>query len=99
MIGGFVANAINTAIDGAPFMQTETFESLNGVAPSPARLALVSFLTVVVIFTILLFVGKYLWNNVAVNLFTVIKPVKSVGQLVGLALLISLFAPGSCACA
>lgn len=99
MIGGFVANTINTAIDSVPFMHTETFESPNGVAPSPARLALVSFLTVVVIFTIMLFAGKYLWNNVAVNLFTVIKPVKSVWQLVGLALLVSLFAPGSCACA
>ena len=64
MIGGFVANAINTALDGAPFMQTETFESPNGVAPSPARLALVSFLTLLVIFAVMLFVGKWLWNNV-----------------------------------
>ncbi len=99
MIGGFVANAINTALDGAPFMQTETFESPNGVAPAPARLALVSFLTVLVIFAVMLFVGKWLWNNVAVNLFTVVKPVKSVWQLVGLALLVSLFHPGSCNCA
>ncbi len=98
MIGGAVSSAINAAIDGAPFLQTETFESANGIAPSPARVALVSFLTFAVVFAIMLFAGKWLWNNVAVNLFTVVKPVKSVWQLVGLALLVSLFSPGPCNC-
>jgi len=99
MIGGFVANAVNMTLENTPFMRTETFESPNGVSPAPARIALVSFITMLILFAVLLFVGKYLWNRVAVELFTCVKPVKSVWQLLGLAILISLFVPGSTTCA
>ncbi len=94
MFGGFINNAVNAVIDNTPIAHTETFESINGVAPSPARVALVSFVTVVIMLSILLFIGKYLWNNVMTDLFTFAKPVKSVWQLLGLAILVSLFHPG-----
>lgn len=88
-----VASLVNTAFDNTPFARTETFESPNGVAPSPARIALISIVTVFIMLAALLFIGKYLWNNVLVNLVTIVKPVKSVWQLIGLAILISLLSP------
>lgn len=97
MFGGFVTNAIDAAFAHTPLARVEPFESQNGVSPSPARMALVSFLAMLVILAILLFVGKYLWNNVLVDLISIAKPVKSVWQLLGLAILISLLHPGCCA--
>jgi hypothetical protein len=94
MLGGAIANTVNAAL----FSQTETFDGRGTVEPSPGRLALVSFLTVVLIFALLLFFGQYLWNNVLVQLVPAIKPAKSVWQILGLAILISLIAPGSCTC-
>jgi len=96
MIGACVANLVDTCVAATPFAKTETFSSAGG--PSPARLALVSFITLFIIFVALLFVGKYLWNNVLVDLISIAKPVKSVWQLIGLAVLISLLHPG-CGCA
>jgi hypothetical protein len=92
MLGGAVANAVNLVVS-----QTETFENQNGGA-SPARMALVTFLTILILFFALLFVGKYLWNNVLHELVPAVKPAKSVWQILGLALLISLMHPGSCSC-
>ena len=99
MIGGAIANTINAVIEMTPYAQTETFESHSGVGGSPARMALVSVLSVTVVFLLVLFAGKYLWNNVLSSLVPAIKPAKSVWQILGLAVLISLLAPGSCACA
>ena len=92
MLGGAVANAVNLVVS-----QTETFDNQNGGA-SPARMAIVTFLTILILFFALLFVGKYLWNNVLHELVPAVKPAKSVWQILGLALLISLMHPGSCSC-
>ena len=93
MLGGVVANSLN-----AVFSQTETFDGNGRSDVSPGRIALVSFLTVALIFGALLFFGKYLWNNVLVTLVPAVRPAKSVWQILGLALLISLMTPGSCSC-
>ena len=98
MLGGFVANTVNAVIEETPIARTETFESHNGVAPSPARMALVSFITVIIILALLLFIGKFLWNNVLVDLISIAKPVKSVWQLLGFAILISMLHPGCVSC-
>jgi hypothetical protein len=92
-----VGSLVNAAFDATPYAKTETFESSTGFGPSPARLALVSILTVLISLLLILFIGKWLWNNVLVDLFNIVKPVKSVWQLLGLAVLISLFHPG-CGC-
>lgn len=92
MLGSAVANAVNLIVS-----QTETFDNQNGGA-SPARMAIVTFLTILILFFALLFVGKYLWNNVLHELVPAVKPAKSVWQILGLALLISLMHPGSCSC-
>jgi hypothetical protein len=99
MLGGAIANGVNAVFDATPFAQTETFDSHTGIGYSPARLAIVSFITVAIIFMIILFFGKYLWNTVLHELVPAIKPAKSVWQIFGLAILISLLHPGSCQCA
>jgi|APCry1669189534_1035231.scaffolds.fasta_scaffold06666_5 hypothetical protein len=93
MLGGAIANGLNLVVS-----QTETFENPNGQA-SPARMAFVTFLTVLLVLAALLFFGKFLWNSVLHELVPAIKPVKSVWQILGIALLLSLLNPGSCSCA
>jgi len=97
MFGGAIANTINATIDAVPLSRTETFGNPQE-EPSSARLAFISILTVLLIFMILLFVGKYLWNNVLHELVPAVKPAKSVWQILGLAVLIMLLFPGSCNC-
>jgi hypothetical protein len=98
MLGGFIASNVNAALDFVPIMHTETFESHTGVGYGPARSAIVTIITVVLILLLLLTVGQYLWNNVLVALVPGVKPAKSVLQILGLAILISLLAPGNCQC-
>ena len=50
-----------------------------------------SILALLVSITIIAFVGKYLWNNTVAELFTVVRPVRSAWQIIGLMLLIALF--------
>ncbi len=61
------------------------------------RDAYVDFVTVIVAFVVALiiigFVGKLLWNNVVVDLFTVVKPARSVWQIIGLMFLLALMMP------
>lgn len=59
-----------------------------------ARSAMViNFVVMVVFFFLILFFGKWLWNEVACSLFTVTKKADSIWQLVGLAILLSLISP------
>ena len=39
---------------------------------------------------LVLLVGKYLWNNILTNLVTVVRPAKSVVDILGLAILIAI---------
>jgi len=39
---------------------------------------------------IVAFVGKYLWNSTVAELFTFVRPVQSVWQIIGLMIFISL---------
>ena len=49
--------------------------------------SLISLLIAVVLVS---FVGKWLWNNVIVDLFTIAKPARSIWQILGLMVMISL---------
>lgn len=93
MVAGPISKAINLVVD--PFFTTETFDNEK---PAPeqklgARLALVSFLTLVLVLLLLLVFGQFLWNNVLVELVPAVKPAKSVWQIMGLAILIGLLSP------
>lgn len=50
-----------------------------------------SILALIVSIVVISFVGQYLWNNTVAELFTVVRPVRSAWQIIGLMLLISLF--------
>lgn len=95
MFGGALSTAIDAAV--TPFYTTETFESNTPVPRDTNKIALVSFLTLLVIFFLLLVVGKTLWNSVLIALFPFIKPAKSIWQILGLSILIGLISPG-CSC-
>jgi hypothetical protein len=92
MIGGVIANTVNAGVDVA-YSQTETFATQQPTE-SPARSAFVSLVTMLIVFAIILFIGKYLWNNVLHVLVPGVKEAKSVWQILGLAVLISLLSPG-----
>lgn len=92
MIGGAVANSLNALIS-----QTETFQGYGQAEKSMTnRVAIVSLLTLMVMFLLILFLGKWLWNTVLVALVPAVKPAKSVWQILGLAILIGLMYPGYC---
>lgn len=99
MLGGAVANTINAAIEATPVKMTEPFQNQTGMSALPFRAALVSTLTVFLILLLLLFFGKYLWNNVLHELIPGVKPAKSIWQILGIAVLIMLLHPGNCNCA
>ena len=50
-------------------------------------------LSFVFAFVILAFVGKLLWNNVVVDLFSFAKPAKSFWQIIGLMIFLNLIRP------
>jgi len=52
-----------------------------------------TLLAFVVSFLIVAFVGKLLWNNIIVELFSFAKPAKSFWQVIGLMLFLALIKP------
>lgn len=49
-----------------------------------------SILSLVIAILIIAFVGKWLWNTTVAELFTFVRPVRSVWQIIGLMIFISL---------
>jgi hypothetical protein len=82
-----ISGACRAAVEG--FVGTQSSEK--------RRDAYVDFVTVIVAFVVALiiigFVGKLLWNNVVVDLFTIAKPARSVWQLIGLMFFAALMLP------
>jgi len=62
------------------------------------RRAYMDFVTVVLSYVfaivVLSFIGKFLWNGVIVDLFSFAKPMRSIWQILGLMIFISLLLPG-----
>jgi len=81
-----ISSAARAAVEGfsdsGPAMKREIYA--NSVA---------TLLAFVLAFVILAFVGKLLWNNVVVDLFSFAKPAKSFWQIIGLMIFISLVHP------
>jgi len=50
-----------------------------------------SIIALVISITIIAFVGKWLWNNSVVELFTFVRPARSVWHIIALMFLLSLF--------
>lgn len=73
----------------------EQFTDSNAI-PSSSRSAIVSLLTLIVVLGLILLFGQFLWNNALVPLVPGVKPARSVLQILGLAILISLLSPSCC---
>jgi hypothetical protein len=61
---------------------------------SAAGSVIAGFLAVAVIIAIQLFIVQYLWNNVLVRCVSVVKPLKSLLETLGLLILLAFLMPG-----
>jgi hypothetical protein len=64
-------------------------------APAPHKRevyteSIAAILAFIISLTILSFIGKYLWNNVVVDLVSIAKPARSIWQILGLSIFVSL---------
>lgn len=50
-----------------------------------------TILSIILSMIVIGFIGKFLWNETVARLFTVVRPVQSAWQVIGLLLLVSLF--------
>ena len=86
-MSGVLAASCKAAVEG--FLDTGNVEQ--------RRRAYVEFATVVLAFIVALvilgFIGKYLWNGVVCDLISFAKPAKSLWQIVGLMIFVSLIRP------
>jgi hypothetical protein len=86
---------MNTFVSSIARAGVETFADTNAVDPS-TRSLWVTGITFFVVLGLLLLFGQFLWNNVLVDLVPAVKPAKSIFQILGLSILVSLIAPGCC---
>ncbi len=73
----------------------EAFNSLQGGAvPNNSSILnnnpILVFFSFVIIELIVLCFGKWLWNNVVVDLFTAVKPASNIWQILGFSILVKL---------
>ena len=84
---GLVNVATRAAVEG--FTGTE-----NSAARREAYVNFVSFFLAFLICLVLLgFLGKYLWNEVVVDLFSFAKPARSLWQIIGLMFFTAIIMP------
>jgi hypothetical protein len=69
----------------------ENFDTVNQMNPTIIS-ALPAILANLVIIFVLLFIGKYLWNNYLLSMLTIVNPVDSVIHILALYVLIQLLA-------
>jgi hypothetical protein len=83
-----VGSACRAAIEGF------TSTSQDPVKKKDIYMELLALLLAFVVSLVILgFVGQLLWNNVVMDLFTFAKPARSVWQIIGLMILLSLIRP------
>lgn len=76
------------AVEGLSPNSSDPVTSRNSYADFLA--ALLAFAVAIVLIS---FAGKWLWNEVVVELFSIAKPAKSVWQILGLFVFLSLICP------
>jgi hypothetical protein len=76
----------------AAISQTETFANPNG-GMSPGASAIGALISSILVFVLILLFGQYLWNNALCPLVSVVRPAKSIFQILGIAILFSLLCP------
>lgn len=84
---GVVNTATKAAIEG--FVGLQSSEKRRDAYVEFVAIVLAFFIAIV----ILGFIGKWLWNEVVVDLFSFAKPARSFWQIIGLMLFVSLVHP------
>jgi hypothetical protein len=84
---GVVNTATKAAVEG--FVGLQSSEKRRDAYVEFVSMVLAFFLAIV----ILGFIGKWLWNEVVVDLFSFAKPARSFWQIIGLMLFVSLVHP------
>ena len=84
---GVVNTATKAAVEG--FVGLQSSEKRRDAYVEFVSIILAFFLAIV----ILGFIGKWLWNEVVVDLFSFAKPARSFWQIIGLMLFVSLVHP------
>jgi len=84
---GVVNTATKAAVEG--FVGLQSSEKRRDAYVEFVAMVLAFFIAIV----ILGFIGKWLWNEVVVDLFSFAKPARSFWQIIGLMLFVSLVHP------
>jgi len=82
-----------SALKNACYAVVDSFTDLPGsdVKRREAYTELIAtLLSFIIAITLLAFIGKWLWNNVIIDLFTIAKPVRSIWQILGLMIFLAL---------
>jgi hypothetical protein len=75
----------------AGLQNTENFGGGRGSMPSSTGEALASLISLVIVYLILLLVGKFLWNEYLVKYVTIVKPIPGIVELLAFSVLVRLF--------
>ena len=84
MLVSFAKESFQTVLNGGKTREGFNYDHNNFLA---------MLLTLLLWLAILLFVSKFLWNEVLVKLVTVVKPATSVVQILGLVILLEIMLP------
>jgi hypothetical protein len=68
----------------------EKFGGAKGM-PSSTGEAFASLISLVIVYLILLLVGKFLWNEYLVKYVTIVKPIPGIVELLAISVLVRLF--------
>lgn len=86
--------AVNRMIGNLSRAAVEGMSDLSGSGNGRREMykdIIATILSLIISMIIIGFIGKFLWNETVARLFTVVRPVQSAWQVIGLMLLISLF--------
>ena len=89
IIEKFFSNAMTK--NKEQFMNANGQIDIAALQSTENRAAVFAFLvTYVAIYLLLLLLGKWIWNNMVVEMFSVVRPVDSIFNILGLAILVKL---------
>ena len=81
------------ALKSVAYAGVDAFTDMSG-SDSKRREAyleiIASLLSFIVAIIIVSFIGKWVWNNIILDLFTIVKPAKSICQILGLMIFLAL---------
>ena len=81
------------ALKSVAYAGVDAFTDMSG-SDSKRREAyleiIASLLSFIVAIIIVSFIGKWVWNNIILDLFTIVKPAKSIWQILGLMIFLAL---------